>query len=360
MGGERGFGAGSMAMLAAALFAFAAPASAAGLPPGFFGTSPQTRLTDHDWKRMQGTVETVRTTFDWGQIEPAPGVWDFTASDALIGAAASRGIRVLPLLYGVPEWLSADPARAPADPSQRTQWARFVRRLVARYGPAGDFWRQRPADRAIRGWQVWNEPNLGIFWRPRPAPARYVALLKTTARAIRSLDAGARIVAAGLAPVQGGVGPAEFLRAMYAVPGARRAFDVAALHPYSFELRQLRHQVAEIRAVMRFGGDEAKPLRITEIGVASTAELPTRFDRGPRGQARFLHQAFNLMASARGRWRIAGVDWFSWRDGPREDPNCAFCRNSGLIDAEGRAKPAWHAYRRSVHAARSSNSGPVR
>lgn len=344
----------------AALLALAASAPAAALPRGFLGVVPQGPLAERDWARMQGVVETVRSTFDWGQIEPAPGVWDFAGTDAVVRQAARSGIRVMPLLYGVPDWIAGDSARPPSGERQRARWARFVRRVVDRYGPAGDHWSQRPADLAIRRWQVWNEPNFKLFWQPRPEPRRYVGLLKLTARAIRSRDPGATIVAAGVAPVRGGMSPRDFLREMYSVPGASRAFDFAALHPYSFTIAQLRYQVEEFRAVMGAAGDGAKPLLVSEIGVASAAALPTPFDLGPRGQARFLRLGLGLLVSERRRWRIAGVDWFSWRDGARDDPYCAFCQHSGLIGRRGKPKPAWHSFRRLVLRERQSGLDRVR
>lgn len=317
-------------------------------PPSFFGVVPQGPLVAGDFARMQGTVGTLRHPFEWRQVEPAPGEWDFSALDSLVGAAARQGIAVMPVLYGVPARLSPDPARPPAGSRQRAEWAAFVRRAVRRYGPGGDFWRGARRPLPIRRWQVWNEPNFQLFWRPRPEPARYVRLLRDTGRVIRAVDPRATVVAAGIAPVQGGMRPAEFLREMYSVPGARGAFDIAAIHPYSVGVGQLSFQLRQIRAVMAAAGDGAKPLHVSEIGVASSARLRTPFDRGLRGQARFLRNALGLLSRERRAWRIAGVAWFSWEDGPSPDPHCPFCQHAGLLKRDGTAKPAWRAYRKLV------------
>jgi polysaccharide biosynthesis protein PslG len=308
---------------------------------------------------MAGTVGTVRLVFDWSQVEPRPGIFEFSALDAEVGAAARRGIAVMPVLYGVPPWLDGDHAQGPRGRRQLGLWTAFVRRAVRRYGPGGTFWAGRAQPLPVHRWQVWNEPNFPLFWSPHPEPRSYVRLIAASARTIRGADPRAVVVAAGLAPVEGGMRPVDFLRRMYAAPGARAAFDVAALHPYSYTPAQLAYQVRRLRAVMRAAGDGGKPLQITELGIASASTVPTPFAKGRRGQARFLRRAFGLLLAQRQRWRIAGVDWFSWEDGLRPDPSCPFCRHAGLFTRGGTAKPAWHAYRRLVAAAQPAPPGRV-
>jgi hypothetical protein len=131
------------------------------------------------------------------------------------------------------------------------------------------------------------------------------------------------------------------------VPGVRRAFDVAALHPYASTVGRMRAQILLTRGVMARAGDGAKPLLLSEVGIASIGQ-PSVFVRGPAGQAGFLADAFSLLLEQRRRWRIAGADWFTWRDAAAHDPHCSFCQGAGLLDAEGRSKPAWGAFRRIV------------
>lgn len=334
-----------------ALLAMPGAAGAASPPSaGFFGVVPQAQPSPADFTRMRGTVGRMRIFIDWRQVEPAPGAWDFSAPDALIGAAAERGIEVMPDLNGVPAWIGGGEAAAPHDARQRRGWLRFVRRAVRRYGPQGEFWRGRARPLPVHRWQVWNEPNFLLFWQPRPEPRRYARLLGETARAIHRLDRDAVIVAAGVAPVEGGMQPGEFLRKMYAAPGARRSFDVAALHPYSSSLASLTYQVRQARAVMAAAGDAATPLQISEIGVGSGPPSESSFNRGPRGQARFLSRALGLLVAQRRRWRIAEVDWFSWQDGSQRDTHCAFCQSTGLVRFNHAPKPAWRAFARLVRA----------
>jgi Beta-galactosidase len=326
------------------------PGAAAGqAPPGFFGVVPQAPLGPADFERMRGLGVTVRVIFDWGEIEPKPGRFDFTAPDALVGEATAAGVRVLPCLVGRPAWLGASGSDAPlSSTAAREGWARFLATTVARYGPGGDFWQDGLRRRPLRFWQIWNEPNFKLYWGARPSPRAYAELLRISAPPIRSADPGARIVAAGLAPIEGTHWPWEYLRRLYLVPGVERYFDVAALHPYASTVAGVEIEVRRTRRAMARAGDGRTRLLLSELGVASATRRPSPSDRGLAGQARFLERLFSRLLAERRQWRLAGAYWFTWRDAEADDANCVFCEFAGLFDAEGRAKPAWHAFRRSV------------
>lgn len=329
--------------------ALALPATAAArVPPGFFGTSPQTTLGTQDFQRMGSLGLTVRVPVYWFEVEPERGRYEFDQLDTTIAAAAAAGVRVLPFVYGSPSWVSDQAAVPPLSGGASRAWRDILAHLVRRYGPRGSFWEGRPVRRPVRRWQIWNEPNFPIFWRPRPSPAGYVRLLRTSAQTIRRLDPAARIVAAGVAPVEDGMYPWTFLRRMYQVPGATRAFDIAALHPYATSLRSLEYELRHVRQAMARGGDGSKPLLITEFGVASDGARPNPFDKGAQGQARFLESAYRLLLSKRQRWRLAGAYWFTWEDVSTSDPYCIFCQYAGLFDAKGDPKPAWWSLRRTI------------
>jgi hypothetical protein len=200
----------------------------------------------------------------------------------------------------------------------------------------------------VRRWQIWNEPNFAVFWEPRPAPRAYAKLLDASAAAIRPADPKAQIVAAAVAPIEKEPPPWDFLRRLYAVPGARADFDIAALHPYSPTVAVLAYELDSTREVMAAAGDGAKPILITEFGVASDGSVPNVMDRGRRGQARYLERAFERLARERRNWHVAGAYWYSWRDGSVDDPHCLFCRDAGLFTAVGEPKPAWRALQRVV------------
>lgn len=336
------------ALIVGLLWSAAAPAGAARASGHFFGVTPQAPLAGGDLGKMAGLGLTLRIPVYWSEIESQQGRYDFSSLDRTIGRAAAAGVPVLPFVYGSPGWATSAPAVPPLRVSVADDWRALLVALVDRYGSRGSFWRGRPARLPIRRWQIWNEPNFKVFWRPRPSPRDYVTLLRRSASAVRSADPKAEVVAAGLAPVEGGLFPWEFLRRMYEVRGARQSFDLAALHPYAVSMGALEYELRAVRRVMARAGDDSKPLLVTEIGVASDGAFRNPFDKGRRGQARFLESAYDLMLENRRRWRLAGAYWFTWRDAAAPDPYCVFCEFAGLFDQAGRAKPAWSALRRTA------------
>jgi polysaccharide biosynthesis protein PslG len=334
----------------------AAPAhGSAGTP--FFGVVPQAPLKAQDWSRIGREGLALRLPVRWYEVEPRRGEFDFDALDEAMTEAAKHGVRVMPQVGGSPSWVASDPAQAPLGAANLAAWSGFLRRLVHRYGPGGELWSEVPArGAAVHRWQVWNEPNFPAFWTD-PSPPDYVRLLRASAFAIRGVDRHAVIVAAALAPIVGEPPPWEFLREMYRVPGAQSAFDVAALHPYTSSLAGLEFVIRMTRQVMAQAGDARTPLLISEIGVASDARIRTPFNRGLRGQARFLGRGFSRLATQRRRWRLAGAYWFAWQDAAGSDPICAFCEYAGLLDKGGDPKPAWGALKRILA---RFGSGPFR
>ena len=89
----------------------------------------------------------------------------------------------MPILFNEPSYLSSRPRRhaqrGTYPPSNLNSIAAFVRAAVRWYGPNGTFWTKHPTvpKLPIRIWQVWNEPNLNVYWLPRPSASHYVTLL---------------------------------------------------------------------------------------------------------------------------------------------------------------------------------------
>jgi len=337
-----------IAVLAVCLCAGNAEGAHAAEPAGFFGVVPQATPSSAELARLQGVVGTLRIPIYWSECEPAPGEFDFAALDALVGAAADHGIRVQPFVFGTPSWLAAEQARPPLAPRARAAWGDFLEVLVKRYGRGGEFWRGRSRRQPIRLWQVWNEPNFVVFWRPWPRPRAYARLLHISARALRRADPRARIALAGVAPVNSGIRTWVFLRRLFRVPGVGRDFDIAAIHPYATNLPQLDYQLRQARREMAGAGLGGRPLLVGELGVASRGDFPSAFVLGLGGQAEFLRMAYGRLLEMRRSWRIVGVDWFALRDAAEPDPNCSFCQGAGLLDLAERPKPAWWALRQTV------------
>jgi len=306
-------------LLLALLTAAPAAARTPAVPSDWLGVVADGPLTDpaaaHDgeWDLVADSgAATARTAFYWRDGQPAgPGVVDFTPYDRVVLAAARRGLGVLPVVHGTPDWAAEAPdefASAPRDPAD---FGRFLEALVARYGPSGSLWREHPEvrRRPIRDWQVWNEPNLTRYWSRQPFARSYVRLLRTARRALRRADRRARVILAGL-PNESWVA----LRAIYRA-GGRRSFDAVALHPYTGRPRNVVRLAEFARRVMRRYGDRRKPLWITELSwpaAKGKTDGTVGFETDDRGQARRLREGLRRLAVARRRLRIERVYWYTW------------------------------------------------
>jgi hypothetical protein len=90
----------------------------------------------------------VRLDVNWFEVEPSRGVFNWSAHDAHVDDARSRGFRVYATLAYTPAW--AGPCLY-CMPSDVADWRAFVAAAMRHYGTSG----------IVYG--VWNEPNLGFL-----------------------------------------------------------------------------------------------------------------------------------------------------------------------------------------------------
>ena len=298
------------------------------------GSAELTKLGD-------GGVGTLRVNLAWGSVQSGPDApYDWSHYDPVVRAAAENGVRVLATVYSTPSW-AAPTAEIPPLGSDLAGFEDFVRAAVQRYGADGSFWKENPdlPKVAIADWQLWNEPNSILFWKPKPDPAGYLRLLRAFSSTVRGSDPGAQILLGGLFPTpRDGLSLDQFLTALYQ-GGGRGLFDAVAIHPYARTPRDAVDRLAQARDVMRHFGDTDKPIWITEVGWAS-AGTPPGLVVGPQGQANYVRQVFDLASADRGRLGIAGVVWYSLND----TPGPLWVGHCGLFGVDGRPKPAWDAY----------------
>ncbi|MGH2957574.1 MAG: hypothetical protein ACRDL6_11345 [Solirubrobacterales bacterium] len=333
--------------LAAALLLFLAVASTAtaAAPRQFYGVVAAEPLPDESELAVlgRGNIGTLRINLAWGSVQPAAGApFDWSHYDALIGGAARNGIRVLPTVYSSPSWLTGSPETPPRG-SDLGRFHFFLQEAVRRYGPSGTFWSENPLipKLPIQHWQAWNEPNSPTFWRPRPKPKQYVALLRAFSDAIRGADPSAQILLGGLfltPRIKKGIFLEKYLPALYR-HGARRLFDAVALHPYSKTPKLALEAIRDVRRLMARFKDRKKPLWITEIGWA-TGGKRTPLTVGAGRQAKYLRQIFKRTAANRGRFKIGGVTWYSLRD----IPGNIWLNHTGLFTEGFGTKPSWNAF----------------
>jgi hypothetical protein len=257
------------------------------------------------------------------------------------------------VLFNPPAFYRPTRGRAACAPRKMATFARFAKAVARRYGRRGTLWRQhrRVPKNPITAYQIWNEPNLRIYWCDRRPDARkYVAMLRTVGRAIKTVDRNAHIVTAGIPPskLKSATPIERYVAQMYRA-GARRYFDSLAVNSYARNQHELRSVVGSIRGLMNRSGDRSGRLWITEIGWGDHGPNH-RLIVGAATQARRITQAFSVIRKARRRLRLSGVVYYSWRDASPYPPQYRdlWGLHTGLLDIDGAFKPAFYAFKNGV------------
>ena len=141
--------------------------------------------------------QVVRDALLWNQVEPVEGERDWSVPDRVVGDLRAAGIEPLLTIFGSPTWANGVPGSKPGSNT-----------YVPPRGPALDAWLKRYSNflvaavkryhRAVRRWEIWNEPNLTKFWRPRPDPVAYLQVYETLRATILRVDPKAQVAVGGL------------------------------------------------------------------------------------------------------------------------------------------------------------------
>ncbi len=312
-------------------------------------------------------VQTLRVTFDWASAQPYPN-WksvpgsqrtrfvdvggiptDFSAFDQIAAEAGARRLALLPVILNAPAW---DGIKRKGGlvllPRTDAPYAAFVRALVRRYGPHGSFWATDPSPvkTPITMWQVWNEPNIFPFWPIIPFEKGYIPLLRAAHDAIKAADPTAKVVLAGMPNYSW-----DDLANVYRVRGARRLFDVVAVHPYTRDPSGVVTILRYVRQVMNRNGDARKPLIADEISWPSSQGQTTHntgydFATTESGQAANVQKLLPMLARERRSLGLQGFYYYDWAGLERQ--NALAFEFSGLFRYSGgefTAKPAYSVFR---------------
>jgi hypothetical protein len=290
-------------------------------------------------------VRLIRQTFHWDRIERAPGRYDFSEYDTYVAAVARARLDLLPILFTPPRFRATPGSKRGTYPPERPEdMAALAKRLVRRYGPGGEFWRANPSvpERPIRAWQIWNEPNLPVYWPQGPDPAEYARLLEVVARAVKAEDPKAIVVSAGLSETRQGVPFRNFVTGMFEA-GAGEWLDSFGLHAFARDAPGSVAAAESVRELLDELGSSAS-IWITEIGWASGGP-PSPFTVGRAGQAVRIRESLRALFRLRKKLRLDGVVYFNWRDAPiYEGGQDFFGLHTGLLDSQGNPKPALKSY----------------
>ena len=290
----------------------------------------------------------VRFDVKWADVQwDGPDSFNWSKYDPLVDAARARGLQVLANLAYSPSWArdpGTDDKFAPQTPERREAFARFAAEAARHF--AG----------RIEHWELWNEPNSPIFWRPSPNAVDYAALINVAYRSVKAARPGATVLAGATAPAQNGDGwidEVDFLNAVYAA-GGRGSFDAWSHHPYEFiwgpglvhaqsAWYQMFGTSPSLRSAMVANGDESKQIWGTESGPPSQGSL-NGFTFSEEHQARQItqtHEAWLTYPWAGVLFAYTGRDLAAYGGGDSWS-------YLGLLRHDLSRKPAWFSFRASA------------
>ncbi len=349
---------GLVAVLAALIAALAlVPSGAAArsrVPSSFLGVTPNdNKYTSFDETQLRNEkamgAGLFRQLFDWKAIETSRGHYDFAKTDGFVLGAAHKGITILPILFNAPAF------RARQDPKMRITYppnhpndiGAFGAQLVKRYGPNGSIWHganRRFRKYGIRSWQIWNEPNLPVYWGGHPNARQYTSLLAGAARGIKHADRHAEIVTAGLpqSTLKGAIPLSKYLPQLLHYKAARY-FSTVAANAYAHDARGILRILAGVRKTLNRGHATRANIWLTEFGW-SDAGPKSQFRLGASGQARQLNALILGAAKDRSKLRLRGFIYYNWQDFDPSGRGDFVGNHQGLRTISGKPKRAYGSF----------------
>src|SRR4051794_30406225 len=308
-------------------------------------------------------VGIYETAISWSDVAPTrPATprdpndpayhWPSDLDDA-ISDGQRYGIRVLIALSGSPRWANGGRASNYA-PKTPADFADFAEAAARRYP-------------AVHHWLIWGEPDKRANFRPlraqlagrsykQTAPRVYARLLDGAYGALKRVSRS-NLVVGGNTWTVGDIPVPDFLRGLRLPSGKPPRMDLYGHNPFTMRFPDLKRTPIG-GGVLDFDDlDTVARLVDRNLGRASSGRpiklflseftLPTdhanwefNFWFSRKNQAHWLAAALRITR----HWsRIYTLGWLSLYDDP-ERPNGDEV-NRGLIDREGRKKPAYAAFR---------------
>ena len=210
----------------------------------------------------------ARTDTFWATAEPQPPVngvhtYDWTYDDKVATALGTAGLR-WQAIVDYATWWAADSGGG-QNPGVAAgyvgDYAAYAQAFAHRYGQGGTFWAQHPNVRPepVQVFEIWNEPDMKMFWEPGTNLAEYAQMYLASRAAIHAVDPTASVIIGGL------VYASTSLPALVAdEPSLRGNVDGVAIHPYRDTADETIQAVADDLSLD--ASTVAAPMYINEYG----------------------------------------------------------------------------------------------
>lgn len=156
----------------------------------------------------------IRMDLTWEAVERKKGVYEFDKAgyDTLTEGCSKRGIRILYILDYSNRLYESE--RSVRTEQGRRAFAAFAEAAATRYAGKGILW------------EIWNEPNIKLFWKPQPSIDDYCKLVKAAAKRIKKADKSGLVVAPATSTIH-----FKWLEDCFK-NGLLDLIDVLSVHPY--------------------------------------------------------------------------------------------------------------------------------
>ena len=139
----------------------------------------------------------IKQQVEWSLFEPEQGKLNedkLAILDDLVGRGNQAGIKVMLSIVRAPKWSHPGVSEVKAPPDDPNTYANFVGQLIDRY---------KSKKTPVHAIEVWNEQNLDREWHTNPQKidaGRYLRLLSTAYKVIKSKDPNIVVISGALSP----------------------------------------------------------------------------------------------------------------------------------------------------------------
>lgn len=279
-------------------------------------------------------LQWVRIAMHWAILEPQQGRY-YPPFDAATKVMAEEKLKAVGFLAGSAPFATSAPRSSPYQdsfpPKDNRLYSESLTRFIERYPE-------------FEAWQIWNEPNLPSFWRPKEDPDAYAALLHDAVMTVRQRFPEKTLGTAGMAyfsqmPSRG----MELMLKSLLAKGLASENLVVAYHPYTEYPEGNTVGKNEFLDTARFinGGlrsEGVKEIWATEWGWSSySGPKEMQAIIGISGQADFTLRRLALMSALDyDRVFLFNLSDLDARASVRD-------QSYGLLDLDGQPKPVFHA-----------------
>jgi len=287
-------------------------------------------------------------------IDPADPAYNFTKADQIVTGLRSRNITPLLTVYSSPTWANGN-KRTPKGQQYNpfvpnaVQFGQFMQALAQRYNGSFKPGEYAPLLPRVRHFELWNEPNLRLFFQPQyrgktPVAAKnYANLVRAAYPRIKSVNPAAIVIAGVTGPKssndQTGRGTMSWIKALASL---KPKMDAYSQHIYPAvapdndgtkaipSWNSISVLLAEANKIKR-----GLPMYITEAGYTTATTKFRKVKVSFSEQNVDLKQIFALRSVK--QKRVPVIVWFNLQDNTFWP--------GGLLRANGVKKPSYNSFR---------------